>query len=90
MRADQPASQRKIQAAERIIASLQDQVDVLVVEAREKQSAEKELTCQRDAMMANGAISEKEWSALTAVLADPDTRKTCTRAERTPRSLIET
>lgn len=63
---------RKIHAAEKIIATLQEQVDVLVVEAREKQDTEKELTCERNAMMSNSGISEKEWAALTAVLADLD------------------
>lgn len=64
-------------------------MDVLVVDAREKQAAEKELTCQRDAMMANPAISEKEWSALSAVLADLDLSKNCSRAERNDDSLVE-
>ncbi|KAK9895828.1 hypothetical protein P389DRAFT_210687 [Cystobasidium minutum MCA 4210] len=73
--------QRRIHAAEKIISSLQEQVDVLVVEAREKQDAEKELHCQRDAMMANDGISEKEWAALNAVLADLDVNKSCSHAD---------
>lgn len=55
---------------------------MLVVEAREKQAAEKELHCQRDAMMANDGISEKEWAALNAVLADLDVNKSCSSADK--------
>lgn len=77
----QPLLQRKIHAAEKIISNLQEQVDVLVVEARGKQDTEKELHCQRDAMMTNHGISQKEWAALNAVLADLDANKSCSHAE---------
>ena len=56
--------QRKIHAAEKLIAGLQEQVDGLVREAREKQDIERELEGQMNAMLTAERLSEREWAAL--------------------------
>ena len=60
--------QRKIHAAEKLIASMQEQVDGLVREAREKQDVERELEGQCNAMMTAERLSEREWAALGSCL----------------------